>query len=134
MLKGLSFSVKSGEKIGIVGRTGAGKSTIQSALSRMVEVVGGKIVIDGIDISKLNLSMLRDKITFIPQDPCLLTGTIRYNVDPFGRYSDEEIEKLAHRAGLTDVLQRKQTAEMIIIAGRSRSKAKKTNKVKKKRE
>ena len=131
MLKGLSFAVKSCQKIGIVGRTGAGKSTIQAALARLVELSGGKIMIDGIDIAKLDLSLLREKITFIPQDPCLFTGTLRYNIDPFNRFSDEEIDKLARRAGLAEVLLRKQTAEM--IAGRAtrerkRGKSKKTKK------
>ena len=64
-------------------------------------------MIDGIDISKLNLSVLRERITFITQDPSLFTGSLRYNLDPFGRFPDEEIEMLAHRAGLEDVLIRK---------------------------
>ena len=66
VLRKLSFDVRSGEKIGIVGRTGAGKSTMSSALSRLVELCGGQIMIDGIDIAKVSLSQLRSSITFIP--------------------------------------------------------------------
>ena len=70
-------------------------------------------MIDDMDISKLNLSLLRQSITFIPQDPCLFTGTLRYNIDPFGQVSDHEIEQLARKAGLDEILMRKQTEEMI---------------------
>ena len=99
--------MRSGEKIGIVGRTGAGKSTISMALSRIVELSGGKIVIDGVDIAQIDLTQLRKRITFIPQDPCLFTGTLRYNIDPFGAVSDEDILELAERAGLHEILTRK---------------------------
>jgi len=114
VLKGLSFNVGPGEKIGIVGRTGAGKSTISAALSRLVELSSGEIEIDGVDIAKVDLNALREKITFIPQDPCLFTGSLRYNVDPFGLASDEQVESMARRAGLQDILMRKQTAETIV--------------------
>ena len=70
------------------------------ALSRMVELSAGQIVIDGVDIAKIDLTKLRQSITFIPQDPCLFTGTLRYNIDPFGAVSDADIEELAQRAGL----------------------------------
>ena len=113
----LSFSVAPAEKIGIVGRTGAGKSTISVALSRLVELSGGRILIDGFDISAIDLTKLREKITFIPQDPSLFTGTLRFNIDPFSNFSDGEIERLAARAGLADILLRKQTAEMIVRQG-----------------
>ena len=66
VLKGLSFSIGSNEKIGIVGRTGAGKSTISAALSRLVELAGGRILIDGVDIASLDLEKLRENMTFIP--------------------------------------------------------------------
>ena len=113
VLKGLNFEVEAGQQIGIVGRTGAGKSTVSMALSRLVEAESGKILIDGVDIARVDLKRLREKITIIPQDPCLFAGTLRYNIDPFGQHSDEVVERLAHRAGLSDVLARKQTAEMI---------------------
>jgi ATP-binding cassette subfamily C (CFTR/MRP) protein 1 len=82
VLNNLSFIVKPNEKIGIVGRTGSGKSTICISISRIVELFSGKIFIDGVDISTLNLNYLRSKITVIPQDPILFKGTLRYNLDP----------------------------------------------------
>ena len=89
--------------MGIVGRTGAGKSTIASALTRIVEVVSGSIEIDGVNIADIDLNSLRDKITVIPQDPTLFTGTLRYNIDPLNLETDETIEALIHKAGLYEV-------------------------------
>ncbi|KAH9003060.1 P-loop containing nucleoside triphosphate hydrolase protein [Lactarius hatsudake] len=88
VLKGLSMSVEGGEKIGIVGRTGAGKSSIMIALFRIVELVSGSISIDGVDISKLGLNDVRNAISIIPQDPTLFSGTLRSNLDPFGQHDD----------------------------------------------
>ena len=82
VLNKLSFNVASKEKIGIAGRTGSGKSTICISISRIVELLSGKITIDGVDISDLNLNYLRSRITVIPQDPILFKGTLRYNLDP----------------------------------------------------
>ena len=104
VLNNLSFKVKPGEKIGIVGRTGAGKSTISAALSRIVEIEDGSIDIDGVDISKLDLQTLREQITQIPQDPVLFTGSLRHNLDPFKKETDERIEELIKRAGLEHLL------------------------------
>ena len=78
-------------KVGIVGRTGAGKSSILQALFRLVEVDSGTIEIDGQDISKIGLHTLRKNIAFIPQSPFLLQGKIRENIDPFEEKTDEEI-------------------------------------------
>ena len=83
VLDNLSFAVAPGSKVGIVGRTGAGKSTISLALSRIIELCGGSIKIDGVDISTLDLSFIRKKITIIAQDPTLFTGTLKFNLDPF---------------------------------------------------
>ena len=94
VLKGLSFDVKGGHKVGIVGRTGAGKSTISLALTRIVEIEKGSIKIDGINISEMSLKLLREKITIIPQDPTLFTGTLRFNIDPSEQLSDYEIIEL----------------------------------------
>ena len=84
VLNNLSFDVGKAEKIGVVGRTGAGKSTICLAISRIVEIFKGQILIDGIDIHKLPLDEVRRRITVIPQDPTMFTGTLRFNLDPEG--------------------------------------------------
>lgn len=99
VLKKLSMSIKSGEKVGICGRTGAGKSTIMSALYRLNEVSSGSIVIDGIDISKLGLYDLRKRLSIIPQDPVLFKGDIRKNLDPFNENSDGMLWDALVRAG-----------------------------------
>lgn len=91
VLKDITVEIKPQEKIGIVGRTGAGKSTLSLALFRLLEPSGGSIVIDGIDIAKLGLSDLRGNLAIIPQDAQAFEGTIKSNLDPFGQYSDEEI-------------------------------------------
>ncbi|KAJ2087177.1 ABC transporter C member 13 [Coemansia sp. RSA 986] len=105
VLKDLSFSVRSNEKIGIVGRTGAGKSSMAQALMRIVEPASGKIVIDGVDISSIGLFDLRSRISIIPQDPALFTGTIRDNLDPLHQHSDEAIWKAIKLAHIADLLE-----------------------------
>lgn len=76
VLKGLSMHVRAGERIGVVGRTGAGKSSIMSALFRLQELASGSITIDGMDISKIGLQNLRSNLAIIPQDPTLFKGTV----------------------------------------------------------
>jgi len=90
-LRHISLTIKAGEKVGIVGRTGAGKSSLIQILFRMGSLIEGQIKIDNIDISTVGLDDVRRGISIIPQDPLLLTGTIRSNLDPFGIYSDAEI-------------------------------------------
>jgi ATP-binding cassette subfamily C (CFTR/MRP) protein 1 len=91
VLKGISFQTKHQEKVGIVGRTGAGKSSLTLSLFRIIEAAGGKIIIDGIDISEIGLHSLRTRLTIIPQDPVLFSGSLRMNIDPFNSYSDDAI-------------------------------------------
>ncbi|KAK3775938.1 hypothetical protein RRG08_000349 [Elysia crispata] len=97
VLKDVSFTVEPGQKVGIVGRTGAGKSSLTVALFRMIEASGGAILIDDLDISTIGLHDLRAGLTILPQDPILFSGTVRFNLDPFEIHSDAAIwEALGH--------------------------------------
>ncbi|OBZ72274.1 Oligomycin resistance ATP-dependent permease YOR1 [Grifola frondosa] len=102
VLKGLSLNIRGGEKVGVVGRTGAGKSTLMLALFRIVELSGGSIHLDGVDISAIGLKDLRSKISIIPQDPLLFSGTIRSNLDPFDLYTDAQLWDALHRSFLIE--------------------------------
>ncbi|XP_016987827.1 multidrug resistance-associated protein 1 isoform X8 [Drosophila rhopaloa] len=93
VLRGVSFDIRGGEKVGIVGRTGAGKSSLTLALFRIIEAAGGRISIDGVDIASMGLHMLRSRLTIIPQDPVLFSGSLRVNLDPFEIKTDDEIWK-----------------------------------------
>lgn len=98
-LKGLDIFVEGGQKVGIVGRTGAGKSSLTLSLFRIVEAAEGSILVDGIDISKIGLHTLRSRLTIIPQDPVLFSGTLRMNLDPTNTNTDDQLWnalKLAH--------------------------------------
>ncbi|KAL0096556.1 multi drug resistance-associated protein MRP [Phycomyces blakesleeanus] len=99
-LKGLSFNIAAREKIGIVGRTGAGKSSLSLSLFRIIEAVSGNIVIDGVDIATLRLFDLRSRLTIIPQDPVLFAGTVRENLDPFGVSDDAQLWEALQNAHL----------------------------------
>ncbi|GAA0148087.1 ATP-binding cassette [Lithospermum erythrorhizon] len=107
VLKGITLGIKGGEKIGVVGRTGGGKSTLVQVLFRLVEPSGGKIIIDDIDIGMLGLHDLRSRFGIIPQEPVLFEGTVRSNIDPIGQYSDEQIWKSLERCQLKDVVSAK---------------------------
>lgn len=91
VLRDISCTFEGGHKIGIVGRTGSGKTTLIGALFRLVEPAGGKIMVDGIDISTLGLHDLRSRFGIIPQDPTLFNGNVRYNLDPLSQHFDKEI-------------------------------------------
>lgn len=100
VLSGLSMHIQGGERIGIVGRTGAGKSSIMSTLFRLVEISGGSITVDGLDISTLGLHDLRSRLAIIPQDPTLFRGTVRSNLDPFNDHSDLDLWSALRQADL----------------------------------
>ncbi|KAF7811131.1 ABC transporter C family member 4 [Senna tora] len=104
VLKGITLSINGGEKIGVVGRTGSGKSTLIQVFFRLVEPSGGRIVIDDIDITALGLHDLRSRFGIIPQEPVLFEGTVRSNIDPLGQYTDEEIWKSLERCQLKDAV------------------------------
>uniref|UniRef100_A0A7N6BWN4 ATP-binding cassette, sub-family C (CFTR/MRP), member 3 n=1 Tax=Anabas testudineus TaxID=64144 RepID=A0A7N6BWN4_ANATE len=100
VLKNLTLDIKGGEKIGIVGRTGAGKSSMTLCLFRLLEAAAGEITIDKVKIAEIGLHDLRSKLTIIPQEPVLFSGTLRMNLDPFEKYSDEEVWKALEHSDL----------------------------------
>ncbi|KAH7841721.1 hypothetical protein Vadar_033415 [Vaccinium darrowii] len=108
VLRGISCTFEGGHKIGIVGRTGSGKTTLIGSLFRLVEPSGGKIVVDGRDISMLGLHDLRSRFGIIPQDPTLFNGTVRYNLDPSSEHTDQEIWEVLGKCQLRDVVQEKE--------------------------
>lgn len=91
VLKGVNLVVRSGEKVGVVGRTGSGKSSLMIALLQIVEIADGSIMVDGVNLAKVGLKDVRKRMTIIPQDPVMFSGTIRFNLDPFGQYSDAQV-------------------------------------------
>uniref|UniRef100_A0A8C3ILG1 ATP-binding cassette sub-family C member 10 n=1 Tax=Chrysemys picta bellii TaxID=8478 RepID=A0A8C3ILG1_CHRPI len=103
-LDGVTFTIYPGEKVGIVGRTGSGKSTIFLALFRMVELRGGRILLDNVDSRSVGLESLRSKLAIIPQDPFLFSGTIRENLDPLGRHTDSDLYQVLEQCHLQAVI------------------------------
>lgn len=104
VLKNLNFTIKPKEKVGIVGRTGAGKSSLIAALFQLTETEGS-ILIDGIDTKTMGLHDLRSKISIIPQEPVLFSGTMRKNLDPFDEYTDELLWRALEDVELKEVVE-----------------------------
>lgn len=102
VLKNISIEIGGGQKVGIVGRTGAGKSSLISTLLRLVELEEGDILLDGINISEIGLTDLRSAIAVIPQDPVLFQGTVRYNIDPFDSHTDDEVWRAIEASNLKE--------------------------------
>ncbi|KAJ7254410.1 hypothetical protein B0H12DRAFT_1115460 [Mycena haematopus] len=101
VLHRISFALRARERVGILGRTGSGKSTLATSLLRFVEPTNGRIIVDGTDISTIGLNDLRTRLTFIPQDATLFSGTIRDNLDPFDEYEEAELEGVLYRVHLS---------------------------------
>ena len=106
VLCGLSFKLLPAQRVGIVGRTGAGKSSLIAVLLRLLELGSGSICIDGLDISALGLHELRSKISVIPQSPFLFSGSLRDNLDVFSEYSDNDIWKALDCVSIGDLFRR----------------------------
>merc|ERR1712071_162405 len=105
VLKDLSLTVKGGEKIGVCGRTGSGKSSLMIALFRISEIENdGSISVDGVNIGEIGTAALRLNISIIPQDPVMFSNTIRYNLDPFGTISDEELWDLLKKVEMGEAI------------------------------
>jgi len=105
VLNNIDFLIKPGEKVGVVGRTGAGKSSVLSALLSLAPLAGGKIIIDDEDISLMGVGDLRSRLSIIPQDPVIFEGSVRRNIDPFGNYGDDEIWNILRRIHLANAIE-----------------------------
>ncbi|KAF6112505.1 ATP binding cassette subfamily C member 10 [Phyllostomus discolor] len=103
-LDGVTFRVQPGEKLGIVGRTGSGKSSLLLVLFRLLEPSSGRVLLDGVDTSQLELAELRSQLAIIPQEPFLFSGTVRENLDPRGLYEDLALWQAVEQCHLREVI------------------------------
>ncbi|KAF9436583.1 hypothetical protein BGZ76_003535 [Entomortierella beljakovae] len=116
VLNNISFDIPAGYMVGIVGRTGAGKSSLIQALFRLVELESGKITMDGIVTSAIGTADLRSKISIIPQDPVLFQGTLRYNLDPLSRHTEQELWKALETSGLKSYVQQQENGLDLLVS------------------
>ena len=119
VLKDLNFKIQPGEKVGVVGRTGSGKSTTCLCLFRILEATSGSIFVDGINIANLGLLKLRNSLTIIPQDPILTKNTLRFNIDPKEEYSNAEIREVFKMIRFEEFLTKNKGLTMLIEEGGS---------------
>ena len=113
VLKNINFSINANERIGVVGRTGSGKSTICLCLFRLLEPLTGTIYIDDEDISEIGLDLLRQNLTIIPQDPCLMAGTLKYNIDPLEMNNDNDILRILREIGFEETDSEKEKGNLL---------------------
>ncbi|SMY23174.1 unnamed protein product [Zymoseptoria tritici ST99CH_1A5] len=102
-LRGVNLVIPAGCRLALVGRTGSGKSTMLAALVGMGEITAGTIMVDGVDVSTIGLNLLRKRIAFMPQEAAVLSGTLRYNLDPFGEHDDADLWRVMHQVGLSSI-------------------------------
>lgn len=107
VLNNINLTIKPGEKVAVCGRSGSGKSTLITLLLRLYEPTSGSIVIDGIDTSTLNLNALRESLVALPQDPMFLAGTVRYNLDPMSKESNETVWAALEKTGIREAIEEK---------------------------
>lgn len=106
VIQNLDLNISGGDKVGICGRTGSGKSSLMLGLFRLIDTSNGKIQIDGVDISRVPLRQLRSRLSIIPQDPVMFAGSVRYNLDPARKYADQQIWKALEIAQLSPTIQK----------------------------
>ena len=113
VIRGIHCEIKAGEKIGIVGRTGAGKTTIINTLLGITEISSGRIMLDGSNIQELPLKSLRQSVTMIDQDPTLIKATFKENLDLTNKYSDEELKEVLKECHLWEVIEEKGVSRLL---------------------
>ena len=121
VLQDFCFETKPAEKVGVVGRTGAGKSSLFQALFRFVDIESGAIRLDGVNISQISLAHLRTSLSIIPQDPFLLGGTVRANLDPLGMRSDADLWDSLRKARMEQAVQQMDGGLDATVEDRGRS-------------